>query len=193
MINQKINKMGYQQTTVRGYDFFEVSSSLQKAIRRNDVRMAGYFALELFHSNFTEYVWKRLLTISVEDCHSMVTKEIKAIHESFLFINKGQKIKKGRIFISKAVIILCRCPKSRDADHLQTYIYDKKIEADDKTIEEYFEKVRRSQMEIPQYAYDCHTLKGKRNGKTKDDFFKEEQEGLNPLEPGLFDHLAKKI
>ena len=44
--------------TICGYDFFEVSSAMQKAIRRADVRVAGFFALELWSSNFRDYVWK---------------------------------------------------------------------------------------------------------------------------------------
>ena len=44
---------------------------------------------------------------------------------------------------------------------------------------------------IPDYAFDCHTLKGKRQGKTKADFFREEQRALDPFQPGLFDDLAE--
>ena len=40
------------------------------------------------------------------------------------------------------------------------------------------------------YAFDCHTRRGKSMGKTKADFFKAEQAALVPLEQGLFDHLA---
>ena len=36
--------------TVCGYDFFEVSSAMQKAIRRADTGVAGFFALELSNS-----------------------------------------------------------------------------------------------------------------------------------------------
>ena len=32
--------------TVGGYDFFEVSSAMQKAIRRADAAVAGFFALD---------------------------------------------------------------------------------------------------------------------------------------------------
>ena len=46
----------HKLTTKRGYDFYEVSSALQKAIRRADARVAGYFALELYHSGFWKYV-----------------------------------------------------------------------------------------------------------------------------------------
>jgi hypothetical protein len=38
-------------------------------------------------------------------------------------------------------------------------------------------------------AFDCHTLKGKRKGKEKADFFREEQKALKPFQPGLFDDL----
>lgn len=49
-----------QIKTQRGYDFFEVASALQKSIRRGDVKLAGYMALELF-PDYAEYCWKRLL------------------------------------------------------------------------------------------------------------------------------------
>ena len=42
---------------------------------------------------------------------------------------------------------------------------------------------------IPDYAFDCHTGKGKKMGRTKADFFKAEQAALEPFQPGLFDHL----
>jgi replication-associated recombination protein RarA len=49
--------------TVCGYDFFEVSSAMQKAIRRADTGVAGFFALELWASGYRDYVWKRLFII----------------------------------------------------------------------------------------------------------------------------------
>jgi DNA-binding LacI/PurR family transcriptional regulator len=107
--------------TIRGYDFGEVSSAMQKAIRRGETSYAGYWALELLASGFGHYVWKRLLTVSAEDCWGIITKEVKALHESYAMINanlSGRRAR-GRIFISKAVILLCAAKKSRDADHLQ--------------------------------------------------------------------------
>lgn len=44
-------------------------------------------------------------------------------------------------------------------------------------------------MPIPEYAFDCHTKKGRVAGKTREQFFKDEQKALQPREPGLFDHL----
>ena len=36
----------------------------------------------------------------------------------------GKAAEGGRIFISKAVILLCAARKSRDDDHLQNFVYD---------------------------------------------------------------------
>ena len=56
--------MGFRPLhTKRGYDFGEVASAFQKAIRRGDARLAGYWGLELYDSGFREYVWKRLFII----------------------------------------------------------------------------------------------------------------------------------
>jgi hypothetical protein len=40
-------------------------------------------------------------------------------------------------------------------------------------------------------AFDCHMLKGKRAGKAKADFFREEQRALSPWQPGMFDELPE--
>ena len=179
-----------QILTQRGYDFYEVASALQKSIRRNDVKLAGYMALELF-PKYAEYCWKRLLTISAEDCNPMVTQEIKALYDSFWVINKGKKAPdlKGRVFISKAVIILCRCGHNRDADILSNYIYDKKINVSDDEINNIFDEIRKEHYDIPDYVYDCHTLKGKRLGKTKADFFLEEEKALANKQMSIFDKI----
>lgn len=174
--------------TQRGYDFYEVSSALQKSIRRGDVKLAGYMALELF-PKYSEYCWKRLLTISAEDCFGIVTKEVMALYEAFHVINKGKKGNelKGRIFISKAVILLCMTKHNRDADLLSNYIYDKKYDVSDNEIEKMFEEIRNENMSVPDYVYDVHTMKGKRSGKTKADFFKQEDEDLMYKQMSLFD------
>ena len=172
---------------VRGYDFFEVSSAMQKAIRRSDAAVAGYFALELWTSGYRDYVWKRLFTISAEDCYGVITKEIEALWQGHELVNKGSKEPKGRIYVSKAVILLCDCRKCRDADHLQNFIYDKRmIDAD-----AWLDDVRRNPIPIPPYTFDVHTRRGKKMGRTKEEFFRDEYEALNPRERGLFDGLLE--
>ncbi len=174
--------------TQRGYDFYEVASALQKSIRRGDVNLAGYMALELF-PKYAEYCWKRLLTISAEDCYGVITKEVMALYEAFHVINKGKKAEeyKGRIFISKAVILLCQCKHNRDADLLSNYVYDKKYDISDDEIEALFDEVRKEAVKIPDYVYDVHTMRGKKMGKTKSDFFKQEEEALAHKQMSIFD------
>lgn len=171
--------------TINGYDFFEVSSAMQKAIRRSDERVAGYMALELWHSGYRDYVWKRLYTISAEDCFGLITHEIEALWQGHELVNKNSKEPKGRIFVSKAVLLLCHVRKNRDADHLQNFIYDQRLVDP----EPWFEDVRRNPIPIPEYTFDVHTRKGKKMGRTKEQFFKAELEALQPREPGLFDGL----
>jgi len=69
----------YEARTTRGYGLNEVVSAMQKAIRRGDERLAGYFTIELFESGFEQYAWRRLLTISAEDCARIITQEVKAL------------------------------------------------------------------------------------------------------------------
>lgn len=176
----------YQLRTINGYDFYEVASAMQKAIRRADARVAGYFALELWHSRYVDYVWKRLFVISAEDCYGLITHEIESLYKAYLFVNEKAKEPKGRIFVSKAVLLLCDCRKSRDADHLQNLVYDRK----DVDVEKWIEDVRKNPVPVPEYTFDVHTRKGKIAGKTKSDFFKAELEALRPREPGLFDNLV---
>lgn len=188
---KKDTHMSYNLTTQRGYDFYKVASSLQKAIRRGDVRIAGYMALELF-PQYSEYCWKRLLTISAEDCYGCITKEIKVLYDSFQIINKGKRAseRKGRIFISKAVILLCTQPHSRDADILSNFVYDKMRGITDEQIKEYMQDVRQENIDIPNYAIDCHTREGKMKGKTKKDFFVEEEKALKYRQPSLFEDIS---
>lgn len=174
--------------TVGGYDFFECSSAMQKAIRRADAAVAGFFALELWTSGYRDYVWKRLFTISAEDCFGLITKEIEALWQGHELVNKKAPQPKGRIFVSKAVLLLCECAKSRDADHLQNFIYDRR----DVDVERWIDDVRRYPIRIPDYTFDVHTRKGKKMGRTKEEFFREELEALHPRMPGLFDNVIDK-
>lgn len=183
--------MGFQLKTVRGYDFYECASALQKAIRRGDARLAGYFAIEMFESNFYEYLWKRLLVISAEDCFGILTQELESLYRACQAVNKGRgedgQRKRTRVFIGKAVLLLAMAKKSRDVDHLTNLVYDGKSGMTDEAINGALDEARQHREEVPEYAFDCHTRKGKKMGKTKKDFFVEEHDALKPREKGLFD------
>jgi replication-associated recombination protein RarA len=166
----------------------EVASCLQKAIRRGDTALAGYMAIEMFESGYALYCWKRLLTISAEDCSGLITQEIKSLHESWLICTNDGKLPKSRIFISKAVIVLCQSRKCRDADHLQNFVYDREM-IDAQQLEAAIEESRRNpeNIELPDYTFDVHTKKGRSRGATKEKFFQDEFAALQPREQGELD------
>lgn len=174
--------------TKRRYNLMEVASCLQKAIRRGDTQLAGYMAIEMFESGFARYCWKRLLTVSAEDCAGIVTQEVKALFDSWMVLTDEGKKQRSRIFVSKAVIVLCQSRKSRDADHLQNFIYDREM-IDAVDLERAVEEARLSpeNIPLPEYTFDCHTIRGKKKGKTKADFFRDEFAALEPREQGEFD------
>lgn len=50
-----------------GYNIFDLSSYLQKCVRRSDHEGAGFAAWELCRSGFHGMYWRRILTIAIED------------------------------------------------------------------------------------------------------------------------------
>lgn len=67
--------------TKNGHNMFEVSSLIQKAIRRSNKDYACYAANELA-PRFRKYLWKRLLCVSAEDCYDLVTNKIVALKQA---------------------------------------------------------------------------------------------------------------
>lgn len=182
--------MRYELKTKRGYSLMDVASAMQKAVRRGDARLAGYWAIELFESNYRDYVWRRLLTISAEDCWGVITHEIEALYRAWQVIDK-QKPGNGRVFVAKATILLAQARKCRDADHLTNLVYDPKA-IDDAQLEADLTAAREQTEMLPDYTFDCHTRAGRKAGRTKEDFFRSEHAALNPRETGLFDADVEK-
>lgn len=181
--------MGQQLRTQRGYDFYEVASALQKDIRRARARMAAYWAIELYDSGYRQFAWNRLLIMTAEDCFGVITTEIEALYRTWHIVTKGKEEGNrgpGRLFVAKAAWLLAECRKSREIDHLLNLpaVSEEEIKT---TLGEITEADR---AEIPEYALDVHTLRGKRNGKTKEQFIKEEFAALKPRVPGECDQLV---
>lgn len=153
----------HQLVTVQGYSLFEVASSLQKSIRRGYEKEAMYWSVELFNSNFDEFLWKRLKIISSEDvglAEPMIAANIHALYQSFLDQKKKKDEKNApeRLFLTHAVFMLCRAKKSRVIDHALIFHWN----------DHYCER-----KPVPPYAYDKHTLEGKRAGFGWNHFFDE--------------------
>lgn len=170
--------------TYSGYNLYDMSSMLQKTIRRGDVFHASFAAKEM-HVKYREYLWRRLLTVSAEDCYGIMTKEIVALWEADQIIN-GNKCKSW-IFIAKAVTLLCMARKNRDADYvcLNFMCPDKELSPEE--INEFGWDGLPESVTVPDWVYDCHTRKGKMMGKTKLEMVIEENAALQPHQLNLFD------
>ena len=170
--------------TIGGYNMYDMMSLLQKALRRGDFEKAGFAGYQLFKS-FYHLAWRRIIVVSAEDCDGVITKEIMALRDACEFMNKNTQ-NKSAIFYSKALMLLAKHPKNRDADYFVcNYMHDvNPIPHDDVETAD----ISTIQLDvIPDYTYDVHTLKGKRMGKKIEDMIETEQRDLHPKQIGLFD------
>lgn len=174
--------MDYKPMTPDGHTLSDVRSALQKSIRRGDERVASYCAWQM-HERYNKYLWKTLLVVSAEDCYGCVTKEVLALRDAEYECRKKDG-KVSPIFIAKAVTLLLRCEKSRDADYVACNLLD----AEDVDISNYINVENPEPLyDLPDYVYDCHTYKGRAMGKTRQDFIQSEFEALANRQVGLFD------
>lgn len=146
--------------TPGGYFCGEVTSAMQKSIRRGLEPDALFWATELDMAGYGNYVWKRLRIIASEDvgvADSQVAVVVRALYENWVEArkNKDDHSEAWRLFLVHAVIELCRAPKSRIVDHALMINYEGE----------------RPEREIPDYALDKHTFRGKRMGRGHDHFF----------------------
>ena len=61
------------------------------------------------------------------------------------------------------------------------------VAPDDEQVLRALDDARREPLDVPDYTFDVHTRKGKKMGRTKEQFFHDEHEALTPRVPGLFD------
>ncbi len=173
--------MAYEMITKSGHDFYVVASLLQKSLRRGDMVLAAKAANELF-PQWTNYTWNRLLTVSAEDCADMVTQEVVALFDAWMQVNHGKRVKdKGRVFIAKAIVLLAKSAHARDADELNILVSDRLPESEWREALDATEPligVDVTDLVIPKYTYDVHTRRGRRMGKTKAQFLREESDAL---------------
>lgn len=146
--------------TANGYLLAEVASALQKSIRRGLLDDAAYWAVEMDLSGFAEYCWRRLNIITSEDVGAGWPEGpavIAALYSSWQAA-KGKRGGAGAVFLMDAIVRLCRAPKTRVADHIAAVHYTAHA------------SLRR---EVPDYAFDMHTSRGRRMGRGIDHFLDE--------------------
>jgi hypothetical protein len=139
-----------------GYPMDEVTSALQKSIRRGQEFEAGYWALELIDSGHWKYLMDRLQTIACEDiglANPMAVLTVSAVRQG-IETKLADAAKKGKVWmgapkeqIGFLILYLCRSCKSRQADDYIWYVQRKRKEG--------------TRLDIPEYAIDKHTTRGR--------------------------------
>jgi replication-associated recombination protein RarA len=157
-----------QLRTPNGHACGEVTSALQKAIRRSDERGSLYWSSELDFAGYAGYCWKRLRLIATEDVgladpHAAVL--VRTLYDNWVDQRKTDKgdSSNTRLFLTHAVIVLCRSKKSRLVDHALIVAFEGP----------------RDPIEIPDVALDKHTARGRKLGRGEAHFFDEAAKLVN--------------
>ena len=148
--------------TRNGFAADEIISSLQKAIRRAMEEQACQYAYELQVSGpiFLEKLWRRLLTISVEDIGfgnlnaAVYVNTMNEMRKNFPYDDGDQPM-----YFIHAIRILCSSNKDRSSDFLKNIIIK--------------EAAMGKKPEIMDLALDKHTVRGKAMGRGSKHFFEE--------------------
>lgn len=149
----------------------EIVSCLQKAIRRAMVEEACQYAYELYVSGpiYLEKMWRRLLTISVEDIGfgnldaAVQIKTLNDMRKEFPYDDGDQPM-----YFIHAIRILCESTKDRSSDYLKNIIIK--------------EAAMGKLPEIMDLALDKHTVRGQAMGRGSKHFFEEATKVIPQLE-----------
>lgn len=150
-----------QLRTQNGYLLGEVISALQKEIRRNKEKEAMFWALELV-PKYERYLWRRLTLIVHEDigiANPPLLTLVSVTAQSYSMLRENNVENGSRLLLANVILLMCRSPKSRIADHFQCVIN--------------FERRKGNLIPIPDYALDKHTGKGKQLSRGWDHWFTE--------------------
>jgi replication-associated recombination protein RarA len=143
--------------TRKDYDFYECASALQKSVRRGIEKDALFFGMELYASGYSKYLWKRIFIMVSEDiglANPDLAQRVQALYANWQIIAE-KNVNDGTLPIIHAIVELCRSKKSRMLDHAKVWALFSNYRPD-----------------VPDYALDTHTRRGKRMGRNLD-FFKE--------------------
>ena len=171
---------GLRNGTIRGFDPGEVISALQKAIRRCDETQTVQWAVELDQSGCGEYLWSRFMVILSEDIGVAWPdgpSVMRALYENWRDQKAmGNKHKPERLYVVHAAMLMARARKSRLADDAVWATYG---------------MAKPMHPEVPDYAIDQHTRRGKRMGRGEDFWphsFHLEQADHDPFTSVYQDH-----
>ena len=144
--------------TKNGYVADEVISALQKEIRRGRTEDAAYWAYEMIISGLEEKLWSRLATIAVEDvglADPQAGVVIANLRETYFKFPTGRT--ERFLYGLMGAVFLAEAPKDRMVDELYHCL----------------QKGLLGKKEIPDFALDKHTARGRALGRGDDHFWTE--------------------
>jgi replication-associated recombination protein RarA len=163
--------------TKKGYELDELLSALQKDIRRGNEYQAAYWGVELEDFN-PKALWNRLKIIASEDiglANSNATVLIDVLEKKY-FDFKERNNDGYKLFLIHAIAYLARSPKSRLIDNLVIAVYNEE-----------------TKLEIPNYALDKHTVRGRKMGRGFNYFFDEGAKIANQTIEDTYEAKARKL
>ena len=149
--------------TASGFPADHVISALQKEIRRGHTENAALLAYEMVLTSpaLEDYLWYRLMVISVEDVgfgEPQAPILINALYQMLQTFDRHAGERK--LYAIHAVRHLCQSQKDRSSDEMAIWISRAVAQ----------EKI---QPTIPDYALDMHTAAGQAMGRGRRHFFEE--------------------
>lgn len=151
----------FQLKTEGGYPLDEVVSSLQKTIRRGLEKEALFWSMELL-PHYERYLWRRLKIISNEDigiANPGIVVQIQTLCDQYFELRERGDM--GCVLmVANAILFMCRSDKTRLADHFICMM-----------IQEREQGILR--LEVPDFALDFHTRRGRAQGRGLRHFMKE--------------------
>ena len=150
-------------TTYHDLKADHVISALQKEIRRGNSENAALLAYEMVLTSpaMEDYLWQRLIVISVEDIGFGDPQAPVLINSLYQMLQTfDRSVGERRLFAVHAVRYLCHCLKDRSSDEMINWIIQGVTSGDLRPT-------------IPDYALDMHTGAGQAMGRGKKHFWQE--------------------
>jgi replication-associated recombination protein RarA len=133
----------------------EAISALQKEIRRGREQEAMYWAIDVCEK-YPAYLWRRLAVIVSEDiglADPRIIVLIDALKRQYDLVAEHSYRPQERIILATAILAMCRAKKSRLSDNFNCVVSHRR----------HFEGWK---PEVPDYAIDFHTRRGKKLGRS---------------------------
>jgi replication-associated recombination protein RarA len=177
-IKEKYTMTSFAMKTKDGLDYYETISALQKDIRRGKEKEALFWALQLAEGNCMPHLLNRLPIIAIEDvgvCDGGLTIILVQTLVTQIKTYFDKKNDAWFMMLSNCILAMCRAQKTREAENFLTVV-----------------KVERKngwKPEIPDYALDMHTRRGKAKGRGIQFFVENEQQVSTLFNPGRNDYV----